>query len=261
MTTASPLPGAVAPATAYAGFAARFRALLVDTIVIMGSVMVGALLAIAAPSTELTGRILLLALVCLVLLYEPLMVSRFGATVGHRRANLMVVADRTGTRPSFPRAVLRYLIKGVLGLASFVTMAFTPRHQAVHDRLSGTTVQIRDLSKALPGDVKWEREPLPAFSLPSRTRRTVIIVVYLFLSFVAVSIIGALIQSEACLQHRSMCSAGERFGNHVLSLAWLAAMGWIVIRGWQGRLRGARRRAVASTDATPDEAVVDSTLG
>ena len=68
MTTASPLPGAVAPATAYAGFAARFRALLVDTIVIMGSVMVGALLAIAAPSTELTGRILLLALVCLIAL-------------------------------------------------------------------------------------------------------------------------------------------------------------------------------------------------
>lgn len=249
-TTASlPTIESSSPGTAYAGFAVRFRALLIDGIIMLVSVFLLVMLAFAASGSDAAVRLLLLALAAVTVLYEPVMVSRFGATVGHRRANLMVVADKTGTNPRFPRALLRYLIKATMGLPSFVTMAFTERHQAVHDRVSGTTVQIRDLSKALPGDAKWAREPLFVVGLPSRVRRAGIILAYVFLSFVVMSFIGSLAISRACVRNDSACSAGEKLFNSALGLIWFGVIAWIAIRGWQGRLVGARRRTTASIDA------------
>lgn len=249
MTASLPTMASSTPQTAYAGFAVRFRALLIDAIVVFVAVIVGILLAAAAPGSEVATRSLLLALVAVLVLYEPVMVWRFGATIGHRRSNVMVVADRTGANPGFLRALFRYLVKAVLGLPSFVAMALTERHQAVHDRLAGTTVQIRDLAKAQPGDAKWARDPQLTAGLPSGPRRTGIILAYLVLSLIVVGIVSALTMSNACLSNDSACTAGEKLWNGALSLGWLAVMACIVIWGWRGRLPGARRRVVAGGDA------------
>ena len=113
------------------------------------------------------------------LLYEPVLVAFAGGTIGHRRCNLRIVDDRTGANVSFLKAVLRTLIKAALGWVSFVSMLTTRRSQAIHDLLTRSTVQIRDLSQA--GEHHYVRERMdhanPA--LPSRTRRGLVILGYL----------------------------------------------------------------------------------
>ena len=63
---------------------------------------------------------------------------------------LRVVDDTTGGRIGFWKAVLRFWIKGILGILSFLTIAFTRGHQAIHDLYTFSTVQIRDAAKAQP---------------------------------------------------------------------------------------------------------------
>jgi len=85
-----------------------------------------------------------------LLLYDPVCVSLFGATVGHRVMNLRVVNDRTGGKLSLPAAIARFWIKAVLGVISFFTMHFDPRHRAVHDMATRSSVRIADPSRAQP---------------------------------------------------------------------------------------------------------------
>jgi uncharacterized RDD family membrane protein YckC len=78
------------------------------------------------------------------------MVWRFGGTIGHRTMNLRVVDNRTAGNVSLPKALARFIVKGLLGILSFFTMNFSRRHHAVHDILTGSSVQIRNPSKAQP---------------------------------------------------------------------------------------------------------------
>jgi uncharacterized RDD family membrane protein YckC len=140
---------AVAPA--YGRFSRRLKAVVIDWM-IMISVLVAALFAAVAIHSDRVGRILGITVVSVWLLYEPLLVSITGSTIGHYRTNLRVVDNRTHGNISFMKAVVRVIIKSVLGVYSFVTMATTSRRQAVHDLLTQSTVQIRDRSKATSKD-------------------------------------------------------------------------------------------------------------
>ena len=88
-------------------------------------------------------------MVTAVLLYEPVLVSFTGGTVGHHLTNLRVVDDRGGN-VSFLKACARMVVKDLLGWCSFVILMATSRNQAIHDLVTRSTVQIRDLAKALP---------------------------------------------------------------------------------------------------------------
>lgn len=227
---------------AYASFSARVRALLVDVVVIFAAALGIVLFIALTEALPYTGQVGIVALFGFLALYEPVMVATSGATVGHRRANLRVVSLATGDRPSFPQALARFVIKGALGILSFVTMALTRRHQAVHDRITGTTVQIRDLDAARPSDVRWERtEPEPA-GLPSRRRRAAVIIGYAFLSFIVLSIVFAVVLSDACALAQQ-CTPGENLFSTGLGLLWIGAIAWIIVAGWRGRLWGGRRQA------------------
>jgi hypothetical protein len=75
--------------------------------------------------------------------------------------NLRVVDDNTGGNPGLMKALGRFLIKGLLGVASFVSMSLARRHQALHDMMTRSTVQVRDPSKAAPHHYVLDREPPP----------------------------------------------------------------------------------------------------
>lgn len=148
-TTADP-PVPPGPVPLFATFPRRLNALSTDTVIlIVFSIVVFAVLpdGEAHPALRLSLGFLWWGT---LLLYEPLMVAWFGGTLGHRLLNLKVVDDRTGANPSVARAVGRFLIKGLLGILSFLTMSFSKRHQALHDMLTSSTVQIRDPAKAAP---------------------------------------------------------------------------------------------------------------
>jgi hypothetical protein len=55
----------------------------------------------------------------------------------------------------------------------------TSRHQAVHDLLTRSTVQMRDLTKAQPYHFRGRRDPLTPQGMPSPIRRVAVIAVYL----------------------------------------------------------------------------------
>jgi uncharacterized RDD family membrane protein YckC len=228
---------------AYGRFSRRLRAVVVDWIIVALSLVAALFVAVSANSDRV-GRILGFTLVAVWLLYEPVLVSFTGSTVGHYLNNLRVVDDRTRGNVSFLKAVLRVIIKTVLGAYSFVTMATTTRHQAVHDLMTRSTVQIRDRSKAGPYEYVGERTELLNPAMPSVGRRVLVVAAYLtgvlaVTSLILFGVARADLISKACLD-RDQCLLGEKLLLDGLGLLWFGAFVVCVVQGWRGRLFGCR---------------------
>lgn len=236
---APPLP---LPGPRYARFSRRFKAVLLDWMLAM-AMLFGALAVASNVASDALARTLGVAIVVILMLYEPVLVSRAGGTLGHIWTNLRVVDDRGGNL-SFAKALARFVVKGVLGWYSFVVMAATRRNQAVHDLLTHSTVQIRDPAKAKPGQFITERrEDDP--TMPSRPRRTLVTVVYVALSVLLYfGALAALVRggvlSRACL-NQDICSGSDRIVDFVAAAAFLLMIALVIGMGWRGRLLGARK--------------------
>jgi uncharacterized RDD family membrane protein YckC len=230
----------------YARFARRLRGMFVDWVLAL-VVIFGAILIAASVGNEVVSRILAVLVLLLLVLYEPLLVSRTGGTLGHWYTNLRVVDDRTGGNLPLRTAFIRAGIKAVLGAYSFVVMMATRRNQTLHDLLTHSTVQIRDAATARSGDFITERTELSSPTLPSRGRRVAVIAVYLVMTLLAylaafAVIVGAGAMSDACID-RDVCSGVEKVLEIIPDITFLfIAAAWIGL-GWRGRLFGARRTA------------------
>ena len=227
---------------AYVRFTRRVQAVLVDSIIFM--VVLAAALAVAiAFASDNIARIVGFTVAATWLFYEPLLVSLTGGTIGHYLFNMRVVDDRGGN-VNFLKAVARVLIKSLLGWYSFVAMAMTYRHQAVHDLLTSSTVQIRDLAKAQPHHFRGRRKTISQVGTPSLVRRSAIIAAYLLSCFVVFSLAMAFLApiglvSRQCIDGEP-CSTTELIVLTMLWIAWAGTSIWTAVAGWQGRLLGAR---------------------
>lgn len=138
-----------------ATFARRLNALTVDFVLSVAVVLTLIMLA-GRVQGSVAARVFLFGILWgWALLYDPICVWRFGATVGHSVFNLQVCDARSGARLGLVRAFWRFAMKGLLGWLSFLTMAFSRRRQAVHDMASGSVVRIRDIDKAKPWHYVW----------------------------------------------------------------------------------------------------------
>jgi hypothetical protein len=240
-----PEPTTVASAAlsppAYARFSRRFRALCIDIVLFALAFYVGAIVTDSLGFSDTNRRFCLLGLVLVVLAYDPVLVALFGGTVGHRLANLRVVDDRNGRNLSLPWAVVRAVVKDALGWLSFATMAITRRHQALHDVLTRSTVQIRDTSRARIHHYAPERAAEPQIGVRSRVRRVLVIITYIIVAYFAVSFASAFFLSQGCLAY-GRCSNADAAASLVAGVVWVAAGIMFIIRGWKGRLWGCRRQ-------------------
>lgn len=236
---------ALAEPRAFGSILSRIRAMVFDAVVVAAGIV--AILVVLAVAEEVpgSGRVGVFALFALLLLYEPVTVAWRGGTIGHRRANLRIVDERTGANPSLGRAALRFVLKSTLGLLSFVTIVITRRHQAIHDGLTGTTVQIRDLAVADPAEIRWELDDAEPPGLPSRGRRLVVIAAYVLASMIAMGVGLVPLLSESCLLY-DRCTATEELTSTTMGLAWLVASAVCIVAGWRGRLWGARGEPIHS---------------
>lgn len=228
----------------YARFSRRLRAMLLDWIIALVVIFGAVLLAVTVRNDGLSRGLGFLVVVIL-LLYEPILVSRMGGTLGHYFTNLRVADEGSGDNIGFARACARVVIKGVLGLYSFAVMAATRRNQAVHDLLTRSTVQIRDAAKAAPHQYVVERAGPAAAGMPSRMRRAVVTCVHLLLmAILYFLVVGLFIAkgavSNGCLD-RNFCSGGERILSLCLAVALLGSTAACITLGWRGKLIGARR--------------------
>jgi hypothetical protein len=234
-----------APAPLYARFSRRLRGIVVDWIIAMTVIFVAVFVATTIANDNISRALGLVVIVAL-LLYEPVLVSFIGGTLGHYSTNLRVVDDRSRGNVSFLKACARLVIKGVLGCYSFVILAATRRNQAVHDLLTRSTVQIRDPARARPGQYITERVELAASGMPSGMRRTAVICLYLLLLLVAafvavaVAIVSTGWLSRSCLEN-DYCSGVERSLTFVTSVALLVMIAAVIALGWRGKLFGARK--------------------
>src|SRR5882672_2880376 len=224
----------------YARFSRRLRGMMLDWAITL-IVTFGAVLAAVTVGSDNFSRALGILVVTALLLYEPVLVSFTGGTVGHYLTNLRVVDERDGGNISFLKACARVLIKGLLGLYSFVILAATRRNQAIHDLMTRSTVQIRDPAKALPGQYVTEHVEPADKNMPSAWRRAVVIVAYLLLSYALGLVIAVTTMSRSCIRNESFCSAADTIINVGVSLALIFLTALVIGLGWRGTLFGARK--------------------
>lgn len=229
----------------YATFARRVRALVLDSLILLAALVFVVFLASAVRFGQTARIALFVGLVLSVVLYEAVAVSVWGCTAGQWLSNLRVVAPTATGRLPLWKAFLRWLLKGLTGLASFVTMGGTRRNQALHDLPFGTTVEIAERSRALEHHFILERPGPASAALPSRTRRVLVITGYLVVLIIVLSAATAAVASPECIDTGS-CEAGENYRLSIVSTGWLAASIAAAFFGWQGRLPGARRKFALS---------------
>ena len=115
----------------------RYMAALTDAAVILIVIfVVSRIMSTTGIDSSYVGFLVLMAA---VLAYEPFMVSRFSGTLGHKFFRLSVVMEDEKSRLGLFRALVRYLLKGLLGLISLLWMLGS-RRQALHDRLTKSKV-------------------------------------------------------------------------------------------------------------------------
>lgn len=228
----------------YARFSRRLRGLFIDWTISL-VVIFGWLIIASSLRNDDVSRVLGICVVLFVLLYEPLLVSLTGGTIGHRLTNMRVVDDAHGGNVSFLKACARFVIKSVVGVYSFIAMATTRRNQAVHDLLTRSTMQMRDAAKARPGEFVTERTELVSPNMPPRWRRLAVIVAHIVSAFIAayavlIGLAAIDIISLRCV-FEDICTPREDRIANVVAAIWLIASIVLFIAGWRGTLYGARR--------------------
>jgi uncharacterized RDD family membrane protein YckC len=119
----------------------RSQALLIDALIIILVFFVASyLIEITGGAPEwLRGAIL----VFMLFLYEPVMVSALGGSLGHRAMRLRVKRIKNPDKNIIIfLAVIRFIIKGLLGWLSFVTVTKNKKMRAIHDMASGSIVIV-----------------------------------------------------------------------------------------------------------------------
>ena len=219
----------------------RIRAVLIDSVLIyIVAILFWLLLLPILDAFPTPVRIAYPILVFLAL--EPCMVAFTGGSPGHHLMGLAITDSRSGSRIGVVRALLRFILRTLLGWLSLLLVLTTKKHQALHDLICRTNAVLVD-----PGSLP-ERERFaervteePGFIYPSKIRRVFVIALYLLLSTIAMAIVSTILVSETCLLGH-LCSPMETISIFVINSVWILGIGASIIFGWQARLFGCRRR-------------------
>ena len=111
----------------------RYQALLIDGLLLLTVIFIVPPFLQDSPAARIA---LLFALV----LYEPLL-TVIDCTLGQRLIGIRVRrADDPSRRLSLPAALVRWVVKLLLGIVSFFTMRSANRYRALHDLAAGSLV-------------------------------------------------------------------------------------------------------------------------
>lgn len=97
---------------------------------------------------ENTLNVRIILAVIFLFVYEPLLTSRL-CTLGQRITGIRIRKFVNHERLSFPGALLRFMIKGLLGIISFFSIIFSKDKRAIHDYASDSIVILNTEVKPL----------------------------------------------------------------------------------------------------------------
>ena len=127
----------------YASLLPRIKAVVVDGIVAI--IYMYAITYLFEQFESVSNSFRVAAFLTIFVLYEPVLVSVFGATVGHFFNDISVKRINNQEKNlMFHIALLRYLIKFFLGWVSLLTIHSNDYNQAIHDMVAGSVVITSD---------------------------------------------------------------------------------------------------------------------
>ena len=140
----------------YARAAPRLQAYLRDFLVYL-VILVSCMLAAVAIGSSLAAQATVITYIVILLLYEPVCIALAGGTIGHLSQNLRIARASDLGRVSFGRALVRTMVKGLIGLPVFFAIYFTRKCQGIHDLAAGTVVIPRDPAAVPPSGFAMEK--------------------------------------------------------------------------------------------------------
>ncbi len=116
----------------YAGLFTRVKAVIIDNIAII--ILMYSATEIFNLITDVPNAVRVIVFVLIFLLYEPILVSTFGATIGHFFNDIVVKREANEEKNiNFFFAIGRFITKVLLGWISLLTINGNDKKKAIHD--------------------------------------------------------------------------------------------------------------------------------
>lgn len=123
----------------YAILPDRIKAVVIDSIILIA--LMFAVTEIFALFEVVPNFFRIMAFIFIFVLYDPILTVKYGATVGHSFSNIVVKNEKDHTKNiTFPKALIRFLVKFSLGWISLVTVTGNEKRKAIHDFAAGSIV-------------------------------------------------------------------------------------------------------------------------
>jgi len=123
----------------YASLQSRIKAVVIDSVILM--VLMYGTTEVLGYFNNVPSSLRMCLFILFFVLYEPILVSVFGTTAGHYYSDIKVKrANNTGKNLFFPLALLRFIIKFLLGWVSLLTVTGSEKRQAIHDGVVNSVV-------------------------------------------------------------------------------------------------------------------------
>jgi uncharacterized RDD family membrane protein YckC len=125
----------------YPSLRRRFLGITIDSLVIITVFIIsGQLFDLIG---DVSGYIRGFIFIFMFFLYDPAMVSFSGGTLGHRLMRMKVTDIDTGRNLPIYKAIIRFVVKALLGWISFLAVSFNPSKRAIHDIASNAIMVNR----------------------------------------------------------------------------------------------------------------------
>ena len=123
----------------YPHITSRIKAAFADSVVILVFMLI--ITSIFSTLTEVPDWARIAAFVFVFGLYDPIFTSLFGGTIGHMIFRIRVKREKDETKNiSLPFAIIRFLIKVLLGFISLLTVGANQKRKAIHDSIARSVV-------------------------------------------------------------------------------------------------------------------------
>jgi len=127
------------PEEKLAGISERIKAMISDSIILVALLFL--ITYIFSLFNYIPDNVRIIAFAFIFILYDPILTSAFGGTLGHMAFGVRVKRENNLNRNiPFIFAFIRYLVKISLGWISLITVSTNIKHKAIHDYIVGSVV-------------------------------------------------------------------------------------------------------------------------
>ena len=133
----------------------RIQAMLIDAGIWM--VLIYGMIVLVPYSGIESGRVKLALMFIPFFIYEPLLVTFAGGTIGHHLRGLKVRRSGKEINLNIILSSVRFLIKYYFGIFSLLLILVTKKHQALHDLITNSIVIHKSIDNLPDYEIKHER--------------------------------------------------------------------------------------------------------